>query len=149
MLFRSAFNPWTARPGLRKTDPDEPDLTGVGYWYEPATGQSAVVPWSSVRADLHHCDVIAQHPDRFGIDPGVIPALVREYGAYGTDEGICLGLSRGWVRLGVSGYGDRSKYATVDARTPALAQAGAKWLGQHHPGLDQRSEEDTAELQSH
>lgn len=129
-----AFDPWAAKTGLRKFQDDQ---DAVGYWYEPATGKHAVVPWDSVRPDIHHWQVLFRNPERFGIDP----ALVKEENdtsGFGTDAAMWFGISRGWVRASVH-YGGTG--AVMDARTPADAQKTAQWLVQNHPGITHMSVE--------
>lgn len=115
--------------------PSNPEISMVGYWYNPSTGKHFEVSWGGSpeeikgKYEIHHLDIVMDHPDLFGLTNN------QDWEDFGTDEAVYHGVKYGWARISISNY-TRTFEVTLDAVNKDIARAALRWVLTRHPEIE-------------
>lgn len=105
----------------------EDDHHAIGYWYNPRTRQSYIIAWDQADNVNHfsdHGDIVADHPDWFGIP--------SDYEFGDLDEARNLAVLNGWVKIGYSSDYSNGSGMWLMANSPLHARKALSWFFNQH-----------------
>ncbi|MFA5488318.1 MAG: hypothetical protein WC284_03780 [Candidimonas sp.] len=116
------------KPGNLYSDPDNPKIQGVGYWYHPITKEYAVFGWSETNP-YHHLDYVIEHPEKFGLSKNA------NFKHIGTDEAIFIGMISGWARIHIFRGLREITNSDIMINSKKDMKAVVRWVMTHHPDV--------------